>query len=233
MFGFHSQRRQHTRQTLRSFWVVTSTSRPLKRSTLQRICSSHNRSSDRFHRWQVHYIVSPSVDLRWVRCAEGCHRLRLSFLASSNYGASVQCWMAAPTLQLPVLSCTSDSNLLLRSDVRDWLRESAKRCDEQTGHLIHGLACGRVDAPSVVVHCRRLRASFGDTGVLLQQSDLSLASRLWRSVAIKSCSTLSCHRTALELQERSIQPIGPLVSCEKDAAYRHTALTIKSSLLPH
>ena len=141
--------------------------------------------------------------------------------------SSVECWVLKPKLALvdpvgvPVLPPAADQDDAPPpppplSDVRTarWLERHAQGCEPRVAKLLRAAAAATgADAPkSVVLRRRTLTAALppsehdgvGTSHLLLEQSDLEAAGRMWRCVCVKGSSPEQVQRYVLTLREHLI-----------------------------
>lgn len=154
-------------------------------------------------------------------------RIRRPGNAARCLSSDVECWVLKPKLSLvdpeaaPVPPPAADEEGAPPSppplnDVRTarWLERQAQGCEPRVAQLLRAAAAVTgADAPkSVVLRRRTLTAALppsahggvGPSHLLLEQSDLEAAGRMWRCVCVKGSSPEQVQRYVLTLREHLI-----------------------------
>lgn len=142
------------------------------------------------------WSVDPNVDLRRARSSgtDGGVRasdvLLLRTRSARRYSANVECWVTHPKLPLRCGAGASDADAL--AEAAPWLlarAEDENSTPADAAALLRAIAQGQLAPPAVSIGRRKLRSLLpSESGVLVEQSDLSACGRLWRTVAFESTS---------------------------------------------
>ena len=152
---------------------------------------------------ETHFALDAAVDLRRVH-SDGSDVLMLRTRAAQHYSAMVECWVSHPKLRLRCGPGASDAVAL--TEARPWLLRLAQgdSLPDGAAERLRALAQGELP-PAVRMSRRKLRSCLPSaSGVLVEQSDLSAAGRLWRSVCFESTSPAKVRDAVTPVREHFV-----------------------------